>query len=140
MTPTARALERLRRDGWIADKVEQTLPIPGRTVTRDVYGFADILAAHPQRGILLVQVTSRSNVNARITKATAETVEDGIGSEEPNLVRAKLIVWLSAGGLFEVHGWAKAGPRGAPKRWMYRRVIFEYAERILSWCDAAEDP
>ena len=96
MTPTARTLAHLRRLGYLAAVVE--LWIPGATVRRDLFGFADVLAVHPRdRLFLLVQATTTDHAAHRLGKAKA---------------RPELLAWLKAGGAFEVHGWTRrAGQR-----------------------------
>ena len=135
-SPTARTLATLRAMDYLAEKVEQRLPIPGRFVTRDFGGFGDILAAHPGRGILLVQATSRPNVNARINKITLADLP-GKSPKHPamrmNPVRLNVIRWLAAGGRAEVWGWYKKG-----SRWNYRRVLFFLPDGALAWKD--EEP
>lgn len=130
-SPTARTVQTLRASGWIADRVEQRLPIPGgRPVTKDAFGFGDVLAAHPMYGTLLVQATSRPNVNARITKATRADGADGV---RPNPIRLNLLTWLRAGGRFEVWGWFKDK---TTRRWSYRRVTVRWAsDGDLAWND-----
>jgi hypothetical protein len=101
MTPTARTLALLRREGFIAAPVERWLPAVGRRC--DVWGFGDVLAANPAaRVVLIVQATTADHVAARLAKARG---------------RAELAAWLSAGGAFEVHGWRRLG-----RRWNVRRV------------------
>ena len=106
-SPTSRTLAALRKDGWIAEKVEQRLPIPGRFVTRDMGGFADGVAWRPDYGILAWQATSGSNVSSRLNKIA---------------VNEKARDWILAGGLLQVWGWRKAGDRGARKTWQVRVV------------------
>lgn len=81
-------MEDLRKWGYEVDKVEQRLPIPGKFVTRDLFTIIDLLAMKPGHRLLAVQVTSRSNVNARVKK-----------SEE------KAKVWTSTGNCFQVWGY-----------------------------------
>lgn len=70
----------------------------------DALGFGDLLAAHPlQHEIALVQVTSASNVSARVKKI------QGIADAR---------FWLASGGLIWVHGWDKA----KSGRWRVRVV------------------
>jgi hypothetical protein len=138
MTPTARTIGHLRLLGWFAEKVEQRLPIPGQFVTRDYGGFGDVLGAHPHGGILMVQVTVRSAVPVHVSKVTAETMIRKIKGEVvevPNEIRDSLVIWLSAGGRFEIHGWDKPA---ATNRWRFRRIVFDYADRLLSWRDSEE--
>lgn len=95
-SPTAQALAELKAEGWLAEKIEQRLPIPGRFVTRDAFGILDILAMKVGEPILGLQVTSRSNVNSRLNKA----VEKGTA-----------LTWVQCGGRFEVWGFSPTGKR-----------------------------
>src|SRR4051794_6804387 len=66
-SPTARALEWLRRCGWLADVAERNVVTPERTFKRDLFGGIDLGAV--RRGeVLFAQVTSRGNVSARVAK------------------------------------------------------------------------
>lgn len=139
-SPTARTVTLLRARGYIATRVEQRLPIPGgRPVTRDAFGFGDILACKPDCGVLLVQATSRSHVNARIKKAIdSDIVGSSVSAPvlRPNPVRLNLSMWLRSGGRFEIWGWAKGGPKGEPKRWTCRRVVvLVHSDGNLMWSD-----
>jgi hypothetical protein len=58
----------LKAGGWHAEVVERT--IPRINIKRDLWHFADILALHPERGILVVQCTTGSNLAARVQKIT----------------------------------------------------------------------
>ena len=113
MSPTQRTLAELRKRGWPAQVVEQTVP---RTfIKRDLFGCIDIIAVVPtievggfvvqHCRILGIQVTSGSNHSARVTKALKEP---------------RMRAWCEAGGQFEVWSWAKRGPRGKRKAWMLR--------------------
>jgi hypothetical protein len=69
MTPQQRAIERLERDGYLVDVVERINRIRGRVWRNDLFGGFDLLACHPARKeTCAVQVTSRSNVSARVKK------------------------------------------------------------------------
>ncbi len=109
-SPSSRTLERLRAEGYIAERVEQR--IPKINISRDFLGIIDILAVKVGEPILGVQATSGSNVAARVKKA---------------LGTPGLVVWLAVGGVFEVWGWAKRGPRGKRKVWTLdrREVVLE---------------
>lgn len=99
MSPTARTLASLRRDGLTAGVVERWLPHVNRR--SDFLGVIDIIAVGP--GVTMgIQATSASNVSSRLAKARAST---------------ELRAWLTAGNAFEVWGWAKRGPR-----WHVRKV------------------
>jgi hypothetical protein len=95
-------------------RVEQRLPIPGKFVTKDAFGFGDLLTigylhygdvvgpSFKHAGISLIQVTSTSNLNAREEKIR------GIPES---------FLWLNEGGRIFLQGWSKKGPRGKQKRW-----------------------
>jgi hypothetical protein len=101
LSPTARSLAWLRKEGFRACVVERWLPRVEKR--RDAFGFGDVLAAHPvHKIVMLVQATSATNVSARLSKARAIP---------------ELAAWLRSGGTFEVHGWSfQAG------KWRVRRV------------------
>jgi len=77
---------------WVVGVVESR--IPHTFITRDLFGFADILAFRPGcQQIALVQVTGGKdlgNANARIAKIKAEPMA---------------ALWLTAGGEIIVHSW-----------------------------------
>ncbi|HWY85815.1 MAG TPA: hypothetical protein VNX28_03770 [Gemmataceae bacterium] len=99
MSPNARTLITLRRRGLIAWPVERW--IAQRGIRVDVWSFGDILAADPrERRILLVQATSVSHVAERVAKIQ-RTPEAAI--------------WLKAGGVIEVWGWAQVRGKWHPK-------------------------
>lgn len=101
MTPTARSLELLKAEGWLAQVVEQTIRGKGVVFKRDLFTIGDIIAI---RGdvTLLVQTTSGSNLAARLTK---------IGDCE------HLPAIRRAGWRLELHGW-----RRLKSGWAARRV------------------
>jgi len=81
----------LEADGWTVAVVEHH--IPHTFIKRDLFGFADLLAVSPARGIMAVQVTggrSTSNANARIAKIRSEP---------------RAGIWLASGGRIAVHSW-----------------------------------
>jgi hypothetical protein len=96
-SPTALSMDYMNKQGWVCHVVEKRLPIPGKHITQDCYGIADILAYNPaygRFGIVLIQTTSWGNFLARKAKVKASPHLDG---------------WNRAGGLFLLHGW---GPKG----------------------------
>jgi hypothetical protein len=101
MTPAARSLARLRREGFVAAVVQKWLPHAG--ARQDLFGCADLLAVHPRARIcLLVQATSLSNLSSRLAKARA---------------RPELAAWLRAGGAFEGARLAKDRERRDATGW-----------------------
>lgn len=68
MTPQQRARNLLKQEGYEVQTVEQTKRIPGRTWKVDLFGAFDLLAVNAEGDIKAVQVTSRSNVSARVRK------------------------------------------------------------------------
>ncbi len=67
MTPTGRTLALLRAEGYVCCVAEAWLP--GVNRRRDLFGFADVAAVHPQlAGPLLVQVTTACHLAARRRK------------------------------------------------------------------------
>lgn len=70
MSPQARAIHALRADGYEVQTVEQIKRIPGKTWRVDLFGGFDLLAVNADGDVKAVQVTSRSNVHARVQKLT----------------------------------------------------------------------
>ena len=122
-SPTSRSMKFLRGLGYIVTKAEQRLPIPGMFVTKDAFGFGDLLVCKTGRlGATLVQVTAAPMFNRRVNKIMGipEDKNDEAKLEEYAKIRAQAIVWLSARNRIVVHEWKKKGPRGEPKRWRVR--------------------
>jgi hypothetical protein len=85
------SIKALEAEGWTCFVVEQR--IPHTFITRDVFGFADILACSPSRGIMLIQVTGSTgggNMAARVAKTKAEP---------------RHAIWLASGGRIQIHCW-----------------------------------
>lgn len=89
-----RTIDMLRDQGWpLVSIVERFNPYSKNY--NDLFGFADVIAIHPEHGTLLVQVTSGSHVNARLDKMRNEALE-------------KVEYAISSHGVaVEVHGWRK---------------------------------
>ena len=107
MSPTARSLAKLRKDGYLATIVEKFVrfPPPGHRV--DMWGFGDLVGIKGDESII-VQSTTGDNVSKRVAKIK--------GIKEAGL-------WLaSPHRRIVVHGWSKQGPRGKAKRWQCREV------------------
>ena len=80
----------LESQGWTVTVVEQTLG--GCFIKRDAFGFGDLLAMSPSRGIMLVQATGGGHLPDRLAKVKAE---------------ARHAIWLACGGRIQVHDWRK---------------------------------
>jgi hypothetical protein len=112
MSPTARSLKKLRKEGWTASVVEKWIPQVKRR--RDCFGF-DVLACKPMPtghfqmdprgdGIIGVQATSAANHSSRKAKL---------------LKNAEAANWVAAGGRLEVWSWRKSSRAQRP-RWICR--------------------
>lgn len=88
-SPTARTLDKLREDGWLAAVVEKWNPAV--KIRNDLFGFIDVLALKDGE-TLAIQATSGSNVASRIEKIA--------NAEHVGKVR-------EAGWRIEVWGWRK---------------------------------
>lgn len=99
-SPMQLSLDYLNKSGWVCQIVERRLPIPGKHITQDCFGFGDILAYHPQggpvRSIALIQTTSWGNFLARRKKIQESGHRDS---------------WKRAGGRIFLHGWGDKGLR-----------------------------
>lgn len=62
---TTRSLE---AEGYMLGKVETKLT---RTITKDLWGFVDLIAVSPIGGLLLLQVTTSSHLADRVKKILA---------------------------------------------------------------------
>lgn len=82
--------KKLEAEGWICETVERRLP--HCFITKDAFGFGDILAMSPSKGIMLVQATGGSNMSTRIEKTKAEP---------------RHAIWLAANGRIQIHCWVK---------------------------------
>jgi hypothetical protein len=99
----------MRGKGFECHIVERWNPFA--KVRQDMFGFIDIVAVCPHRGIIGIQTTSFANTNARIEKIKAE----------PRSQK-----WLNAGGHIIVHGWRKALRKDQVnifKGWHYREEV-----------------
>jgi hypothetical protein len=105
MTPTARSLAYLRKDGWRCSVVEQN--VPRTNIKRDLFGFIDILALRGGE-VLAVQTTSATNVSARLHKIESDELADALAD-----VR-------QAGWYIHIHGWKP--PTTKRRTWELRTV------------------
>jgi hypothetical protein len=129
--------KRLRDCGWIVGKTEQDMRIPDKTIPggykifkRDLFGFADLVAVHPDSpGTLYVQTTVNlgSHKTERLEKIEASSAT---------------IPLLKAGNQVEFWGWRKIGPRGKRKTWQvsrWRAVLGEQGTERITWRHVSEE-
>ena len=110
MTLEQRTIQELQELGMVADRVDGYL---GPKRSHDWLGFVDVLAFRPEHPrMMAVQVTSRTNISARVRKILDDHHE----------VAAALV---QSGHQLEVWGWDH------PKRglWRIRRIGFVLVER-----------
>lgn len=118
MTPTARTLAHLQALGYTTEVTEHWIRYPGSKVParrKDLLGFIDLIAMKPPAGVIGIQVTTVSNMGARIKKILTDP------SVAP-LAR----IWLKCGQRILVIGWKEyVISKGIPvKKWESReRVI-----------------
>ena len=84
-------------------------------IRRDLFGWADILCAAEDRGIIAVQCTSGTNHAARVAKIRSLDTAAR---------------WLAAGGRIWVVSWSKKGARGAVKHWKARVMELTATDEI----------
>lgn len=95
----AASTKKLIAEGWTVGKVDQSINTGKFVFTRDLFGFADLLAMSPSRGVLLVQATadkSTSNFHARVSKLKAEP---------------RHAIALASGIRIQVHSWEGSGSK-----------------------------
>ena len=92
-SPTQKALKELRAAGWTVGIVEHWNPFA--KIRQDLYGCIDLVCMLKGCPLLAVQVTSRSNLTARMTKS-----------------RAVAEMWVSTGANFQVWGYGTTKTKG----------------------------
>jgi len=117
--PTQRALAHCRAKGWTAGIVEKWNVHAG--IRQDLFGCIDLIVLDGQPGALGVQVTSGSNVAARITKSLAEP---------------RLRTWLQSGSRFSIWGYRKIlatkndGSKSKRAIWSLREIELTLADLL----------
>jgi hypothetical protein len=106
ITTTTRSTVMCKKLGWHYAIVEKR--IPKINITKDVWGFGDILVLDGKPGSMLLQTTSRGHVMDHFQKMK-------------KYCRMEIRRWLTAGNRVELWGWSKRGPRGKRKRWTLDR-------------------
>lgn len=94
-SPTQRTMRHLRHEGTTCAVVERWNQFAGpHGVRQDLFGFIDILALEPGRGIVAVQCCARSGHAAHRRKILEECTEAAVE-------------WLRCGGDIEIWSWGK---------------------------------
>lgn len=128
--PAQRTLERCRKWGWTAQKVETWVPIegmPGGGVRRDLFGFIDVLALDGKPGCLGIQATSGSNVAGHMHKLLRCPEDERHERAWLAMVQA-MRQWIAADNRLEIWGWRKVGKAGARKLWEPRILQLELGQ------------
>jgi len=143
MKPSERSTKYLRDQGFIVANVEKWIPIPGKKfkVTKDAFGFADLLIAKPDFGAALVQVTDSSSIPHRVKKilGIAHDLTDEKQVADAIKAAVNADTWLRAGQRIFVQGWAKRGPRGEKKRWKLLEREIVLRDGIMMVMDTGDD-
>jgi len=106
LSPTQRTLRELRQRGCHCDIVERFNQYAGKFGQRfDLFGFIDLIALYPDKGIVGVQCCARSGHAAHRTKI----LENEIAPE-----------WIKSGGTIEIWSWGKQKLKrgGKAMRWV----------------------
>lgn len=141
MTPTARTLAYLRKEGWQAAVVEKYMKFGNMAFGRrvDVWNWGDLLACHPGAGdypaqIALIQTTSSAGANARRRKLLGKLTEADLQSmdEKERAAAAKIAetvrTWIRCGGVVMLISWGKRKVDGR-ERWTERVEMIQLQRR-----------
>lgn len=88
-----RSIRLLEKKNWLVDIVERRITF---MVSKDLFGFLDLLAISPDKKMVGIQVTSGGCLRDHINKLT----------ESPD-IRDKIGKWMDAGGVVHAHIWRK---------------------------------
>lgn len=65
------SIDVLVKVGYSCGDVEKRLPIPGMFITKDLFGFIDVIAIKPSVGIVGVQATSKNCLKDHVDKCAS---------------------------------------------------------------------
>lgn len=116
-SPQVRSTRFLEQDGWLVEIVERNVT---RQIKKDLFGFADLLAIQFCEKPLLIQVTSRSNIQSRRKK----------------VLRAPAFSPALDSFNIEVHGWGRM--KRHDNQWVCRVYRFE-REGLFGVVENSED-
>jgi hypothetical protein len=112
-TPTQRTLKWCREQGGFVGIVEHWNAFC--RIRQDLFGFVDLVWVS-KNDVQFLQVTSDSNVSARVQKIRENKVAQFIRLTHPSVK-------------IRVHGWGLKGDRGKRKVWTLR-VVDPFAEEV----------
>lgn len=110
LSPTQRTLKELRQQGRICGIVERFNHYAGPHGLRmDLFGFIDLIALCPERGIIGVQCCGQTGHAAHKQKIVGECCEESL-------------TWLECGGKIELWSWRRVKVKrgGKAVRWSPR--------------------
>lgn len=102
--PLKWSTQAFEKAGWTVTVVERWIPSKPFPVTKDAFGFGDLLVCHERYGIGLCQTSSQDHFADRRAKITEAFLPDG----SANPVFMKYIAWKAAGGRVFLHGWKRS--------------------------------
>ena len=115
LSPTQRTLRELRAIGRLVDVCERWMINPRHPAggfRKDMFGFLDLIALDPERGIIGIQSCGQSY------KAHLDMIMDSDKTEN-------VIEWLKCGGKLELWGWRKLKLKRGGKAMRWRPRIKE---------------
>lgn len=101
--PMEECMIEMRGLGFRVCVAERRVPGMNATVTKDLFGFIDLVGIHPYHGIVGVQATTRDNFSARLDKIMHARREEATD-------------WLQAGGKIWCVGWGHLQKPPPPRR------------------------
>ena len=100
---TQRAIDRCDAQGWLVAKCEYTVQYGRRHVSRDLFGFADLIALDGFPGSLLIQVTDNTHVSERRRKILGK-IQPKEKQAAADARRDGALRWLDCDNRIEVWG------------------------------------
>lgn len=118
VSPTQRTLRELRQQGRICGIVERFNSFVGpHGVRQDLFGFIDIIALCPERGIVGVQSCGQS-----FSQHRRKIIDDCTDNA---------LEWIKSGGVIELWGWRKVKVKRLGKAVVWRPRIEEITKELL---------
>jgi len=103
--------KKMESEGWTVGLVETR--IPHCFITRDLFGFADLVGMSPSRGFMAIQATGGGNGSARIAKIKAEP---------------RAAIWLASGGRIQVQDWRKKAGQKERECAVFEITLADFAQ------------